>query len=155
MAWSDPRASQMKAVRGAVTRGPNSSSGKRARIFGNLQPEFIGASLQRVVRVIAWVLAAAILVLSLAPSELRPETSIPHKLEHFLIFAATGVAFGLGYEVRRGFLAIQLVMFAGAVEIGQLFVSGRHARLSDFLIDAISICAGLIAGSSARYFAVN
>ncbi len=96
------------------------------------------------------MLAAAILVLSLIPSELRPETSVPHKLEHLLIFAAAGVAFGLGYEARRGLLAIQLVIFAGAVEIAQLFVPGRHARLSDFLVDAVGICAGSIAGSMAK-----
>ena len=99
-------------------------------------------SLQRVVRIVAWVLAAAILVLSLVPSVLRPETSIPHKLEHLLIFVATGVAFGIGYEARRGLLAIELVIFAGGVEIAQLFVPGRHARLSDFLVDAAGICAG-------------
>jgi VanZ family protein len=105
------------------------------------------ASVQRVIRIVAWSLAATIVVLSLVPSELRLETSVPHKLEHFLIFAATGAAFGLGYEARRGLLAMQLVIFAGVVEIAQLFVPARHARLSDFLVDAIAICAGSIAGS--------
>ena len=64
------------------------------------------ASLQLVVRIVAWSLATTIVVLSLVPSELRPETSLPHILEHCLIFAATGAAFGLGYEARRGVLAI-------------------------------------------------
>ena len=104
----------------------------------------------RFVRIVAWILAATIVVLSLVPSGLRPETSIPHVLEHFLIFAATGAAFGLGYEARGGRLAIQLVIFAGAVEIAQLFIPGRHARFSDFLVDAVAICAGAIAGSSAK-----
>jgi VanZ family protein len=103
-----------------------------------------------VVRIVAWGLAATIVVLSLVPPDLRPETGVPHKLEHFLIFAATGAAFGLGYEARRGRLAIQLVIFAGVVEIAQLFAPGRHARLSDFLVDAVAICAGSIAGSLAK-----
>ena len=106
--------------------------------------------MQLVVRIVAWSLAATIVVLSLVPSELRPETGAPHILEHGLIFGATGAAFGLGYEARRGILAIQLVIFAGAVEIAQLFVPGRHARLSDFLVDAVGICAGSIAGSVAK-----
>jgi VanZ family protein len=103
--------------------------------------------LQLVVRIVAWSLALTVVVLSLVPAELRPETGVPHILEHGLIFAATGAAFGLGYEARRGLLAIQLVIFAGAIEIAQLFASGRHARLSDFLVDAVAICTGSIAGS--------
>ena len=46
--------------------------------------------MQLVVRIVAWSLAATIVVLSLVPSELRPETGFPHILEHFFIFAATG-----------------------------------------------------------------
>ena len=106
--------------------------------------------MQPVVRITAWCLAATIVVISLVPSHLRPETGIPHKLEHLLIFAATGAAFGLGYEAKRGLLAFQLVIFAGAVEIAQLFVPDRHARLSDFLIDAVAISAGSIVGSLTR-----
>jgi len=106
-----------------------------------------GSSSQLVVRIAAWSLAATILVLSLVPPDLRPETGLPQKLEHLLIFTATGTAFGLGYEAMRGLLAIQLLIFAGAVEIAQLFVPGRHARLSDFLVDAGAICAGSVAGS--------
>ena len=106
--------------------------------------------MQQVVRIVAWILAVTIVVLSLVPSELRPETAVPHILEHFLIFAATGAAFGLGYEARPGPLAIQLLIFAGAVEIAQLLAPHRHARLSDFLVDAVAISAGSIAGSLAK-----
>jgi len=105
-----------------------------------------GSSSRLGVRIAAWSLAATILVLSLVPPDLRPETGLPHKLEHLLIFAATGAAFGLGYDAKPGLLAIQLVIFAGAIEIAQLFVPGRHARLSDFLVDAVAVCAGSIAG---------
>jgi VanZ family protein len=36
-------------------------------------------------------------------------------------------------------------MFAGFVEIAQLFVPGRHARLSDFIVDALAMCVGALA----------
>ena len=108
------------------------------------------ASLQLALRIVAWGLAATIVVLSLVPSKLRPETGVPHIFEHCLIFVATGAAFGLGYEARRGALAIQLVIFAGVVEIAQVFVPGRHARPSDFLVDAVVICTGFVAGSLAK-----
>ena len=88
-----------------------------------------------------------IVILSLVPPTLRPETGAPHSLEHFTIFAATGFAFGLGYNRRHDLLAILLVMFSGAIEIAQLFVQGRHARLGDFIIDAVAGCIGLVMAS--------
>ena len=95
-------------------------------------------------RISAWLLAAAIVVFSLVPPDLRPVTDVPHVLEHFVIFAAAGIAFGLGYGPRYS-TAIALVIFAGAIEIAQLFVSGRHARLSDFIVDAFAACIGSLA----------
>jgi VanZ family protein len=97
-------------------------------------------------RISAWFLAAAIVVFSLVPADLRPVTDVPHALEHFVIFAATGIAFGFGYG-RRYSIAIALVTFAGVIEIAQLFVSGRHARLSDFIVDAFAACIGFLASS--------
>jgi VanZ family protein len=110
-------------------------------------------------RVAAWMLAVAITVLSIVPPNLRPETAFPHSIEHASIFLATGLAFGLGYPRRNVSIAILLVIFSGGIEIVQLFVPGRHARLSDFVIDAVAITCGLATmslvaqtnGSTARY----
>ena len=101
-------------------------------------------------RIAAWLLTATIVILSLVPPSLRPETSAPHSVEHFTIYAATGFAFGLGYKHRHDLLAILLVIFTGGIEIAQLFVPGRHARLSDFIIDAIAACMGLAIASLVR-----
>lgn len=94
-------------------------------------------------RIIAWSLVTAIVVLSVVPPGLRPETVAPHHLEHFIIYSATGLAFGLGYDRKHRLLAPLLVAFSGLVEIVQLFVPGRHARLGDFVIDAAAISLGL------------
>jgi VanZ family protein len=96
------------------------------------------------VRITAWLLATAILALSLVPPSLRPETEVPHDLEHFAIFAATGLAFGLGYSRRFSVVAVAVVVFTGAIEIAQIAVPGRHARLSDFVVDALAVCVGLL-----------
>jgi hypothetical protein len=56
--------------------------------------------------------------------------------------AHRGRPFVLGYELNLGLLATLLVSFSGAVEIAQLFVPGRHARLSDFIVDALAITVG-------------
>lgn len=87
----------------------------------------------KAVRMSAWLLTVAIVILSLVPPELRPRVGGFHVLEHFAIFSATGFAFGLGYRPRY-FTAIGLVFFAGAVEVAQLLVPGRHARISDFIV---------------------
>jgi VanZ family protein len=98
-------------------------------------------------RIASWLLAAAIVVLSIVPASLRPETDVPHDLEHFAIFFATGIAFGIGYNRRPGLVTLWLVIFAGAIELAQFAVPGRHARLSDFIVDALAACIGLAMAS--------
>jgi VanZ family protein len=39
------------------------------------------------------------------------------------------------------------VIFCGVIELAQLMIPGRHARLTDFFIDAIAVCIGIFAGS--------
>ena len=96
---------------------------------------------------VALGLATAIVALSVVPPSLRPETGLPHGIEHFVIYWATGLAFALGCELKPGLLATLLVFFSGAVEIAQLFVPGRHARLSDFIVDGLAITVGVMAVS--------
>jgi VanZ family protein len=102
----------------------------------------------RAARIIAWVLALAILVLSVVPPWLRPGTGVPHNVEHFGIFIATGFAFGLGCAPRYAVLAISMLMFAGAIETAQLFVPGRYALFTDFFLDTVALFYGVAAATS-------
>lgn len=88
-----------------------------------------------------WLLIVIITVLSLVPAALRPETNVPHNLEHFAIFWLTGFAFGLAYD-RWPLTMTALVMFSGVIEIAQRFVPGRHARITDFIVDVLGACVG-------------
>ena len=102
-------------------------------------------------RVGAWSLAALITALSLVPPSFRPATGTPHDFEHFAIFCATGLAFSLGYPRNRPRLALTLVIFAGAIEVAQIFVPERHARFGDFAVDAFAIVIGVaVAALAAR-----
>ena len=92
-------------------------------------------------RFTAWMLVLIITALSLVPPGLRPETSAPHVLEHAAIFAATGAAFGFGYNQRPYLGLVGLIIFAAVIELAQLAAPGRHARLGDFIIDAVASCA--------------
>lgn len=93
-------------------------------------------------------LAAAIVALSLVPPNLRPNTGLPHGLEHFIMYSVTGFAFGLGYG-RHRLLLILLVIFSGTIEMAQTLVPGRHARLSDFIIDVLAMGIGVLIASLA------
>ncbi|MGO9847953.1 MAG: VanZ family protein [Methylocella sp.] len=105
--------------------------------------------MREVARFIAWSLLVVITVLSLVPATWRPETSAPHNVEHLAIFCATGFAFGLAYGRRPFLVMAALVIFAGAIELAQLFTPDRHARLSDFIVDSLSLCAGVAVASVA------
>ena len=94
-------------------------------------------------RVAAWLLLMAITGLSVVPPGYRPVTPAPHDVEHLSIFLPTGLAFGLGYERQRWLQGLALVAFAAAIELIQLLIPGRHARLSDFVVNAVSVGIGV------------
>src|SRR5260370_28068775 len=99
-------------------------------------------------RIMTLLLVLAILVLSVVSAWLRPKTGIPHDVEHFGIFVATGFAFGLGYARRYAVMAIVVLIFAGAIETVQLFVPGRYALLTDFFLDTLALFYGVVAATS-------
>ena len=70
-------------------------------------------------------------------------TALPHGLKHAAIFAIAGFAAGLGYPARPALNFVAFVIFAGAIELAQIFVPERHARFSDFVIDALAACAAV------------
>ena len=104
---------------------------------------FTGHKVQRIFQVTAWLLVLALVVLSLGPPSTRPVTGAGHNFEHLLIFLATGLAFGLGYLRWFWCLSLALLTFAAVIEIAQMLVPGRHARLSDFLVDAAASSLGV------------
>jgi len=92
--------------------------------------------LRKIARIAVWSLATAIVVLSIVPPSVRLETDLPHD-------RAMGLALAVGYTLRP-LLAAVLVIFSGAVEMIQLLVPGRHARVGDFMVDALASIVGLI-----------
>src|ERR1700674_2952366 len=94
-------------------------------------------------RIIAWLLIAAAIFLSIGPQKFRPYTGIEHELEHFLAFSILGLAFGLGYPGRGLILAILGIAIAGALETAQLWVPHRHAYFSDFIVNGSAACIGI------------
>ena len=94
-------------------------------------------------RICAWLLAAAVTFATLGPARYRPHSPLGQDGEHALAFILIGIAFGLAYAEHRLRTAVIAVVMAGLIEILQLWAPGRHARLEDFIVDALTACAGL------------
>jgi VanZ family protein len=93
-------------------------------------------------RPFAWLLAAAVTFATLGPASLRPHAAITHDGEHALAFVLLGLAFALAYPRQRVPAAAVAVASIGLLELLQLFVPERHARLEDFIVDALAALAG-------------
>jgi VanZ family protein len=103
--------------------------------------------LQNLNRVIAWLLLSTIVVLTVVPPSSRPTTFVPHKIEHAAIFLTAGISFGIAYLGREWLLRIGAISFCAALELAQLYIPGRHARLSDFVVDAAAAVLGVSVSS--------
>jgi VanZ family protein len=96
-----------------------------------------------ILRIIAWLLTAAVTFATLGPASLRPHSDLGQDGEHALAFVLVGLAFGLAYPRRRLLTACIAVILIGALEMLQLWMPGRHARLEDFVVDALAACVGI------------
>jgi hypothetical protein len=94
-------------------------------------------------RIIAWLLTAAVTFATLGPPRYRPHSMLGQDGEHALAFVLVGLAFGLAYPKRRLLTAGIAVVLIGVLELLQLWMPGRHARLEDFVVDALAACAGI------------
>ena len=96
-----------------------------------------------ILRIIAWLLTAAVTFATLGPARLRPHSDLGQDGEHALAFVLVGLAFGLAYTRHRLLTATIAVVLIGVLELLQLWMPGRHARLEDFVVDALAACAGI------------
>src|SRR5436305_14990047 len=102
-------------------------------------------------RIIAWMLAAAVTFATLGPATLRPHSEMGQNSEHGLAFCLLGLAFGLAYPRRRLATAAIAVVLIGLLELMQFWAPGRHARLEDFLVDAFTACFGFALAAAADW----
>ena len=103
------------------------------------------------VRSIDWLLAAAVTFATLGPPGLRPHSDLGQDGEHALAFILVGLAFGLAYRRHRLSIAAASVVLIGALELMQFWAPGRHARLEDFLVDALTACVGFALAAAADW----
>ncbi|HEY0327606.1 MAG TPA: VanZ family protein [Rhodopseudomonas sp.] len=101
-------------------------------------------------RILAYVCAAALVLLSIVPADVRPVTGLQHDIEHFGAFVLPGLLFGFAFEKKTPLLLIAAIWFCLALEAMQIPLSTRHARLEDALVDSLAMCIGIVAGRLAK-----
>ena len=101
-----------------------------------------------ILRAFAWLLAAAVAFATLGPARYRPHSDLGQDGEHALAFVLVGLAFGLAYTRNRPMVAAIAVAMIAVLELLQLWAPGRHARLEDFVVDALTACAGFIVAAA-------
>jgi VanZ family protein len=109
------------------------------------------ALVQRLARLTGGVAVLGIIVLSVIPGELRPQSGFPSIAEHFIFYLGGAGLLALGYEkwVSAGVVALVLSLAAVILELAQLVIPHRDANLLDVLMSA----AGAIIGAGlARLF---
>ncbi len=96
-----------------------------------------------ILRLFAWLLAAAVTFATVGPPRFRPHSDLGHDSEHAVAFILIGLAFGLAYARNRLLTSVIAVVMIGLIELLQVWVPGRHATFEDFAVDALAACVGL------------
>jgi VanZ family protein len=100
-------------------------------------------------RVLAWLYVGALVYVAIAPPDVRPQTPLPHFLEHLGAFGISGLLFSIGYRSRPTLVMLAGTGLAVALECAQLLVTGRHARWLDLAMDVLGFWAGVSIGLAA------
>lgn len=96
------------------------------------------------------LIAFVITILSIVPAGFRPVVA-SHDFEHIAIYLAFGLSAGLSYLPRfSARICAALAFFCVVIEVLQLGIPGRHARIEDLALDLIAsqfgfAIAGLLA----------
>ena len=98
----------------------------------------------KIVQGAAVLIAALLLVVTIVPAAERPLTGLQHDFEHFAAFALAGILFAASFETTTTMLLLAGVAYALTLECLQIPLPTRHARLEDFMVDAIAICLGIV-----------
>lgn len=103
---------------------------------------------QKNIKIVFWILAIVVLVLSSMPGSVSHNYSILHldKLAHFGTFFVLSILLLFAYKFSKPFFTTALVMalFGLAIEILQLYVPRRVFSMNDITADLLGIMLALI-----------
>ena len=104
----------------------------------------------KILKVANWLIVFGLVIATIVPAGERPVTNLQHDIEHLLTFGLTGTVFGFNYPRQLGASLFIAVVFALVLELSQIPLETRHARLEDFLVDAMAGCLGILIAYGCR-----
>ena len=85
-------------------------------------------------RFIAWVCIIGLAVASWTPGQDMVRTGFNTRLEHVAAYLITGITVLVAYPSKTPrSIAALLIAYAGVLELGQMYIPGRHPALLDWL----------------------
>jgi VanZ family protein len=106
--------------------------------------------MEKLFKAASWVSMLGLVVLTVIPADERPVSGLQHNWEHFIAFGPAGFLFGLAYARRFRWLYLGAIAFTLALELSQIPLTDRHARVDDFIVDAVAACLGLAVAQAFR-----
>jgi VanZ family protein len=100
----------------------------------------------KITKLLAWLLLAFILFVTVSPIELRPHTIETPDIDRATAYLLAGLAFALAYPKQWKTVAALLIFGAVGIEYLQYLSPTRHARLHDAGVKAMGAALGLTVG---------
>lgn len=97
-------------------------------------------------RVVAWLLLAGLIFVTLSPIDLRPISPLPVQLERAAALALIGFVFAIAYPRRILLVALVVLGATVGLELLQLIQPSRHGRVIDAAVKLIGGSGGLLLG---------
>ncbi|MEO6013994.1 MAG: hypothetical protein ABIQ30_10480 [Devosia sp.] len=101
---------------------------------------------------LAFLLLAGLVFVTLSPINLRPISPLPTQLERALALAAVGFAFAIAYPKRIVLVALLVLGSTVLLELLQLVSPSRHGRLVDLIVKLIGAGFGMSLGWAVARF---
>lgn len=104
-------------------------------------------SLSLLLKILAWLLLAALVVVTIGPIGWRPISPLPTQLERALALLLIGIVFALAYPRRILLVGLLLVGATALLELTQVFEPSRHGRWLDLGVKVAGGVVGLAIGT--------
>lgn len=108
--------------------------------------------IQKFVAVAAWALLFFVTYATVSPIQARPSLPTSSSIEHVAAFACVGVLFCLAYPRRIALVCLIVLCSAFMLELVQLLMPGRHARIQDAIEKLAGGAMGIWAGRAVLCF---
>ena len=103
-------------------------------------------SLKLALRILAWLLLAGLVVVTIGPIEWRPISPLPVQVERATALAIIGFVFALAYPRHIVIVAVLVLGLTAVLEALQLVEPSRHGRIADITVKLIGGVFGLLSG---------